>query len=91
LTLKPIGLVSVDINQDLIAIGNDKIFVEIPTRLDDAYHYVLEAQKLQRKYPTKWRYSKKILNRIAHFYRKGRRDINQSDFSPLLRARVPTV
>jgi len=69
---KPAGIIAVDINQDFITVGNDKAIVEIPTRLDDAYHYVLEAQKLQKKYPYKWRYSKKILNRIAHFYRRGR-------------------
>jgi len=69
---KVTGLVAVDINQDFIVIGNDKMIVEIPTRLADVYHYVLEAQKLQKKYPYKWRYSKKILNRIAHFFRRER-------------------
>ena len=69
---KPTGLIAVDINQDFIVIGNDKTIIEIPTRLDDAYHYVLEAQKLQKKYPTKWRYSKKILNRIAYFFRRDK-------------------
>jgi len=69
---KPTGLLAVDINQEFITIGNDKAIVEIPTRLNDAYHYVLEAQKLQRKYPYRWRYSKKILNRIAHFFRRER-------------------
>jgi len=67
---KPIGLLAVDINQDFITIGNDKMIVEIPTRLNDAYHYVLEAQKLQQKYPYKWRYSKRIVNRIVHFFRR---------------------
>ena len=69
---KATSIVAVDINQDFIMVGNDKIVVEIPTRLDDACHYVNEAHKLQQKYPTKWRYSKKILNRIAHFYRRER-------------------
>jgi len=50
---KPTGLVAVDINQDFLTVGNDKTVVEIPTRLDDAHHYVDEAEKLQRKYPTK--------------------------------------
>ena len=66
------GLVAVDINQDFIMIGNDKTVLEIGTRLDDADHYVNEAYKLQQKYPTKWRYSKHILNRIAHFFRRER-------------------
>jgi len=66
------GVVAVDINQDFIMVGNDKKVVEIPTRLDDADHYVNEAQKLQQKYPTKWRYSKHILARIAHFFRRER-------------------
>jgi len=69
---KPTGVVAVDINQDFLTVGNDKTIVEIPTRLDDAYHYVDEAQKLQKKYPTKWRYSKHIQNRIAHFFRRER-------------------
>jgi len=69
---KPTGIVAVDINQDFLIVGNDKTVVEIPTRLDDAYHYVDEAYKLQQKYPKKWRYSKHILNRIAHFFRRER-------------------
>jgi len=69
---KVTDIVAVDINQDFIVIGNDKMIVEIPTRLDEAYHYVLEAQKLQQKYPYKWRYTKKILNRIRHFFRRER-------------------
>jgi len=69
---KPTSLLAVDINQDFIMIGNEKMIVEIPTRLNDAYHYVEEAQKLQKKYPYRWRYSKKILNRIAYFYRRER-------------------
>jgi len=69
---KPTSVIAVDINQEFIIVGNDKVIIEILTRLDDAYHYVLEAQKLQQKYPYKWRYSKHILNRIAHFYRRER-------------------
>jgi len=69
---KVTGVVTVDINQDFLTVGNDKTTVEIPTRLDDAYHYVEEAQKLQQKYPTKWRYSKHILTRIAHFFGRER-------------------
>jgi len=69
---KPTGVVAIDINQNFITVGNDKMIIEIPTRLDDAYHYVLEAQKLQKKYPYKWRYSKKIFNRISHFFRSER-------------------
>jgi len=69
---KPTGIVAVDINQDFLTVGNDKKVIQIPTRLDDAYHYADEAQKLQEEYPTKWRYSKKILNRIAHFFRRER-------------------
>jgi len=69
---KVTGIVAVDVNQDFLTVGNDKTVVEIPTRLDDAYHYVDEVQKLQQKYPTKWRYSKHILTRIAHFFRRER-------------------
>jgi len=69
---KVTGIVAVDVNQDFLTVGNDKEIIEIPTRLDDAYHYVNEAQKLQEKYPTKWRYSKHILTRIAHFFRRER-------------------
>jgi len=33
---------------------------------------VEEVHKLQQKYPTKWKYSKHILTRIAHFFRRER-------------------
>jgi len=69
---KVTGIVAVDVNQDFLTVGNDKTVVEIPTRLDDSYHYVEEVQKLQQKYPTKWKYSKHIQNRIAHFFRRER-------------------
>lgn len=44
--IKPTSIVAVDINQDIITVGNDKSVIEILTRLDDAYHYMNEAQKL---------------------------------------------
>jgi len=66
------GVVAVDINQDFLMVGNDKTVVEISTRLDDAEHYVDEAYKLQKKYPIKWRFSRHILSRIAHFFRRER-------------------
>jgi len=69
---KVTGIVAVDVNQDFIMVGNDKKVIEIATRLDDAKHYVNETQKLQKKYPTKWKSSKHILNRVAHFYRRER-------------------
>mgnify|MGYP001772583512 CR=1 FL=1 len=65
------GLVAVDINEDFIVVGNDRVVVQIPTRIDDAYHYVSLAQQLQKKYK-KWRYVKAIIRRMRHFYRRAR-------------------
>jgi len=65
------GVVAVDVNEDFIMMGNDKTIIQIPTRVDDAYHYVLLAQQLQRKYPN-WRFIKGVVKRIRHFYRRER-------------------
>lgn len=63
--------VAVDVNEDFTMVGNDKVVMQIETRVNDALHYIMLAQNLQRKYPTKWRYSKRILNRIRHYYRRA--------------------
>ncbi|WP_338076105.1 RNA-guided endonuclease TnpB family protein [Acidianus sulfidivorans] len=68
----PNGLIAVDVNMDGIYLGNDKQVIIIPTYLSDAHHYKNLAEKLQKKYPRRWKENKRILNRIRHFHTKAR-------------------
>jgi len=43
---KPNGLLAVDISKEFITVGNDKMIVEIPTRLNDAYHIILRWSRM---------------------------------------------
>ena len=65
------GLIAADINEDFIVVGNNRVVVQIPTRIDDACHYILLAQQLQKKYK-KWRYIKAVIRRMGHFYGRAR-------------------
>ena len=72
--VKPTSSVAVDINMNDIVVGkDDKDYVRMPTRLNDVHHYKSLAERLQRKYPKRWKESKKILHRIRHFHAKAKR------------------
>ena len=68
--------VAVDVNEDFIVVGNPKMIVEIPTRVSDAFHYLLLAELLKQKY--KWRNIKRVNCRIRHFLDKARRILTDS-------------
>ncbi|AWR96509.1 IS200/IS605 family element transposase accessory protein TnpB [Acidianus sulfidivorans JP7] len=70
--VKPTGLIAVDINMEGVYVGNDKQVVIIPTRLSEAHHYKSLAEKLQKKYPRRWKENERILNRMRHFHIKAR-------------------
>nr|WP_198002052.1 RNA-guided endonuclease TnpB family protein [Caldivirga maquilingensis] len=75
----PTGLVAVDINMSGVVVGSDdEHYVRIPTRLEDAHHYKALAELLQRKYPKRWRESRRILNRIRHFHNHAGNILNDS-------------
>ncbi len=61
-----------DINYKEIVLSNGKEELRFKTMFDKAFHYYYLANKLQEKYGKgmKWRFNKKILDRIKYFYRK---------------------
>ena len=57
-----------------IVVGKDDAnYVRIPTRLHDVHHYKSLVERLQKKYPKRWKENRRILHRIRHFYAKARR------------------
>ena len=72
--VEPKDSVAVDINMDEVVVGkDDKDYVRIPTRLHDVHHYKSLAERLQKKYPRRWKENKRILHRVRHFHAKARR------------------
>ncbi|BBD73942.1 hypothetical protein HS1genome_2331 [Sulfodiicoccus acidiphilus] len=60
-----------DVNVNEIVVGKDDThYVKIPTRLEEV-HWKSLAERLQRKYPRRWKENKKILNRIRTFSPKS--------------------
>ena len=72
--VEPKESVAVDINMNEIVVGKDDInYVRIPTRLYEVHHWKSLAEKLQKKYPKRWKENKRILYRIHYFYQRARR------------------
>ena len=72
--VEPRGSVAVDININDIVVGKDDAnYVRIPTRLHEAHRWESLAERLQRKYPRRWKENKMILHRVRHFHAKTKR------------------
>ncbi|MFP3233866.1 MAG: RNA-guided endonuclease TnpB family protein [Sulfolobaceae archaeon] len=72
--VEPKESVAVDINMAEVVVGkDDEHYVRIPTRLDEVHHWKSLAERLQKKYPRRWRGNKRILHRIHSFHQKARR------------------
>ena len=72
--VKPKESIAVDINMAEVVVGkDDEHYVRIPTRLHEVYHWKSLAERLQRKYPRRWRGNKRILYRVRSFHQKARR------------------
>ncbi len=69
---KPKGLVSLDINLKKIVVFNGRSIRRINTRFMDALSLKIRAERIQKKYPRMWRYSKRILGRIRKLHRRSR-------------------
>jgi IS605 OrfB family transposase len=71
----PRGILAVDVNERSIVLGNNVLEVRYKTPVEEALHYRLLAEKLQKKYSfSKYRAwtRRKILKRMKNFYRKAR-------------------
>ncbi|QXJ32304.1 Transposase [Saccharolobus shibatae] len=72
--VEPRESVAVDINMGEIVVGKDDTrYVRIPTRLHEVHHLKSLAERLQKKYPKRWKENKGILYRIRSFHQKARR------------------
>ena len=72
--VEPKGSIAVDINMNEIVVGkDDQNYVRIPTRLHEVHHWKSLAERLQKKYPKRWKENKRILYRIRYFHSKARR------------------
>ncbi|AOL16610.1 hypothetical protein BFU36_07750 [Sulfolobus sp. A20] len=57
------------LNMSEVLVGkDDKKYVRIPTRLDDAYHLKSLAEGLQKR----WEENEKITNKVKHFHRRAK-------------------
>jgi len=71
--VEPKSSIAVDINMSEIVVGkDDKNYVRIPTRLEEAHHRKSLTENLQKKYPRRWKESKTILNRVHTFHQKAK-------------------
>jgi putative transposase len=68
----PRNIVALDINLKTIVAYNGFGVRRFKTRFADALSKRKRAEELQRKYPKRWRYSKRILNRIRKLHGKAR-------------------
>jgi len=68
----PVGCVSLDLNVKKLVSYDGRKVRRYDTRFKDAYSKKVHAERLQKKYPKRWRYNNRILNRIRSLHRKGR-------------------
>lgn len=66
------GCISLDLNVKKLVSYDGKKIRRYNTRFRDAYSKKVHAERLQKKYPMRWRYSKHILNRVRALHRRGR-------------------
>jgi putative transposase len=68
----PKGVIALDINLRTITAYDGSEVRRFRTRFVDALSKRKRAEDLQRKYPKRWRYSKKILSRVRALHRRAR-------------------
>jgi putative transposase len=68
----PRGIIALDINLKTIVTYDGYDIGRRKTRFIDALSKRKRAEEIQRKYPRRWRYNEKILNRIRKLHRKSR-------------------
>jgi len=68
----PRGVIALDVNLGHIVLYDGSEVRRYETRFMNALSKRARAEELQKKYPRKWRYSKKILSRIIELHKKSR-------------------
>jgi len=71
--IEPKDSIAVDINMQNITAGKDENnYVKINTRINEIYHYKSLAERLQIKYPKRWKENRNIKRRIMVFHIKAK-------------------
>ncbi len=68
----PKGVVAIDTNLKQIVAFNGSSVRRYETRFVEALSERARAEEIQKKYPKRWRYNQRILNRVRFLYRKAR-------------------
>jgi len=68
----PRGIIALDINLRMVTAYDGSEVRRFKTRFVDALSKRRRVEELQKKYPERWRYSKKILSKIKELHRKTR-------------------
>ena len=72
--IDPKDSIAVDINMQNITVGkNENNYVKINTRINEIHRYKSLAERLQIKYPKRWKSNRKIKQRILSFHSKAKR------------------
>lgn len=74
----PRGLLALDINLVHVVLYDGCSIKRVKTRFKDALSKRARAEELQKKYPSRWRYNPRILNRIRELHRRARNIITDS-------------
>ncbi len=75
---KPERIMAVDINLKQIVLFDGKRIRRINTRFIEALSLKAHAENIQRKYPKRWRYNPRILNRIRELHRRSKNIITDN-------------
>jgi putative transposase len=68
----PRNIIALDVNLKTIVAYNGFGVRRFKTRFTDALSKRRRAEELQRKYPKRWRFNKRILNRVRELHRRSR-------------------
>ncbi|WP_054848951.1 RNA-guided endonuclease TnpB family protein [Vulcanisaeta sp. JCM 14467] len=76
----PKGFMAVDVNLRMITTFNGTEVRRFRTRLIDALSKRARVEELQKKYPKRWRFNERILNRIKALHRRARNIVIDSSW-----------
>ena len=68
----PLGAIGLDVNLRQLVYYDGKKVRRVDTPFVKALSLRAKAEEIQKKYPKRWRYNKRILNRIRELYKKAK-------------------
>jgi len=74
----PLGVIGLDVNLRKLVFYDGKKVRRVNTPFIKALSLRAKAEEIQRKYPKRWRYNKRILERIRSLHRKAKNVVKDS-------------